>query len=477
MTTFVDPSRTAIVSPRANSLWGFRLIPRIETYPRVLAFSQTVAGKLTILGLFGIGAYYLLPHWKALILCLAVITALPQYRRILLTVSTLLWACGIWWRWTDHPRLVEAGILFILAALLFWLATLFRNSWFGRWPVATLLTGFALLVLLANYLPRGGSLRAVSWDFLTVAAAYLWFIAYSLLDISSKSRDPFTLQIGTYHPLWNWDLTYTPFAKGAAYLRRVGAQNAEQLAVAQLKGLKLLLWSVILDLLLKKAFRPVVYGYMGIPLYADVFELSVQRVAFPWYVGWASLIANFLETMAGFSIWGHRVVASCRMAGFLVLRNTYRPLASRSIAEFWNRYNYYFKELMVDCFFYPTFIRYFKKRGRWRLFAATFVAAGFGNAFYHFFSELDYIEELGFWRALDGFQSYIFFTIVLAVGIGISQVRDRKIANSGWIRGRLIPALSVTSFYCILSIFDHYLKRYPIQECFRFLAHLFNLVS
>ena len=475
MTTAADPGRTAFVSERAPFLWGFRLIPRIETYPRVLVFAQTIAGKLTILGLFGIGGYYFLPHWKPLILCLSVITALPKYRRILLTVGTLLWACGIWWRWADHPLLLQAAIVLILAALLFWLATLFPNSWFGRRPVATLLTGFVLLVLLASHLPRGGSLRTVSWDFLTVAGAYLWFIAYSLLDVSSKSRDPFALQAGTYHPFWG--STYTPFVKGAAYLRRIEAHNPEQLAVAQLKGLKLLAWSVILDLFLRKAFQPVVYGYMRIPLYVDVFELSVQRGAFPWYLGWASLVANFLETMVGVSISGHRIVASCRMAGFLALRNTYRPLASRSIAEFWNRYVYYFKELMVDCFFYPTFVRYFKKRGRWRLFAATFAAAGFGNAFYHFFGDLNYIEQLGFWRALDGFSSYIFYTIVLAVGIGISQAREQKIVNSGWFRGRLIPALGVAGFYCVLSIFEHRLKRYPIQECFRFLAHLFNLVS
>ena len=147
---------------------------------------------------------------------------------------------------------------------------------------------------------------------------------------------------------------------------------------------------------------------------------------------------------------GHRIdriVASCRMAGFMALRNRYRPLASRSIAEFWNRYYYYFKELLVDCFFYPTFMRYFKRRGHWRLFAATFAAASFGNAFYHFFSSPHYIEELGFWRALEGFQSYIFYTIVLAVGISISQVRKRKIENLSWIRGRLIPALCVTGFY------------------------------
>jgi hypothetical protein len=474
VTAVTDPLATAPVSAPERFFWGLRLIPRIETYPAVLAFAKTFVGKLMILGLFGIGLWYLNWHYRALTLVLAVITAFPRHRRVLLTASTLVWACGLWWRWADHPQLIQVAIVLVVAQLLFWLATGFRNSWFGRRPVAGLLAGFALLVLLANYLPRGGSLRTVSWHFLTVAAAYLWFIAYSLLDISSKSCDPFTLQVGTYQPFWG--STAVPFVKGAAYLRRIEAQNAEQLAVTQLKGLKLLVWAVILNLFLWKAFLPVVHAYIGIPLYDDIFDLSMRRAAFPWYLGWASLIAHFFERLAELSIMGHRIVASCRMAGFMALRNTCRPLASRSIAEFWNRYYYYFKELLVDCFFYPTFMRYFKRRGHWRLFAATFAAASFGNAFYHFFSSLHYIEELGFWRALEGFQSYIFYTIVLAVGISISQVRERKIENLSWIRGRLIPALCVTGFYCVLSIFGDSSKRYPIQECFRLLAHLVNLI-
>jgi hypothetical protein len=482
MSAAADSASALLVPGRVPFLRDFRLIPRIETYPKVLAFAQTIAGKVAILGLFGIGLYYATAlhysdnsRWEAQICFLVVITALPQYRRILVTVCTLLWAFGIWWQWADHPLLAQAAISLILAALLFWLATRFRDSWFGRRPVASLLTGFALLVLWASYLPRGGQLRTVSWDFLTVAGLYLWFIAYSLLDIRSKSPDPFTLQVGTYQAFWGFSTT--PFAKGAAYLRRIEAQNAEQLAVAQLKGLKLLVWAVILDLFLTYVYMPLVHGYMGIPFYEFVFHLSLQRAPFPWYQGWASLIADFLERMVEFSIFGHRIVAVCRMAGFLALRNTYRPLASRSIAEFWNRYYYYFKELLVDCFFYPTFMRYFKQWGRWRLFAATIAAAGFGNASYHFFRDLNYIEELGFWRALAGFQTYIFYTTVLAVGIGISQMRQRKIEKLNWIRGRLIPALCVSSFFCVLRIFDYTYKRYPIQESFRFLAHLFNLVS
>lgn len=462
----------------------FRLVPPIDKYPSVMAFAQTIAGKATLLALYGYLLYFASSlhnvydnQWKVLTCFLVIITAFPRYRRLLVTAGTLLWVFGIWWQWTPHPhlsQLFQAEISLALAALIFWWASHFSNSWLRRRPVATLLTGFALIVFLASYLPAG-SVRSISFAFLSVAAAYLWYLAYSLMDIGSKSCDPFLLQVGGYQPFWG--PSATPFPKGAAYLRRIEAKDSEELAVVQLKGLKLLWWSVVLDLFVTYVFRPFVHGYLGVPFYEFVFHQSLVRAPFPWYMGWASLIAEFLRRMIEFSIFGHRIIAACRMAGFRALRNTYRPLSSRSLAEFWNRFYYYFKELLVDCFFYPAFMRYFKKWGRWRLFAATVAAAGFGNAFFHFFRDLDYIDQLGFWRALVGFQSYIFYTIVLSVGIGISQMRPSDPKNIGWIRSRLILPLGVSLFFCLLRVFDYTDKRYPISESFRFLAHLFNLVS
>jgi hypothetical protein len=483
-TTAVAPqSATPGTAVRPFSfLRGFRIIPRLEKYPWIVAFAQTIVGKITILALFGLGLFYATwlhyvvnNRWKAQICFLIVVTALPKYRRILLTLGTLLWAFGIWWQWAEHPQIVQAAISLLLAGCIFLYAARFRGSWLARRPVATLLIGFALTVLIASYLPRGGSFRTVAFDFLPVAAAYLWFLAYSLMDISSKSRDPFHLQVGVYHPIWG--SSNTPFPKGSSYLRRIEAKNPEQLAIAQLKGLKLLAWSIVLDLLLYWVYMPLVHGYLNVPYYEFVFHLSLIRAPFKWYMGWASLIAEFLERMVEFSIFGHRIIAVCRMAGFLALRNTWRPLASRSIAEFWNRYYYYFKELLADCFFYPAFLRYFKNWGRWRLFAATVAAAGFGNALFHFFRDLNYVDDLGFWKALVGFQSYIFYTAVLSVGIGISQMRQPKTENVGWLRGRVLPPLYVSAFFCLLRIFDYTFKRYPISESFRFLAHLLNLVS
>ena len=463
-------------------LRDFRLIPRLERYPRVVEFSQSIAGKAVLLALFGYGLSYASslhflsnPRWKVQLCFLVAVTALPKYRRILLMLGTLVWACGIWWQWAEHPQIIQAGISLAIAALILWSATRFRDSWLARRPVLTLLTGFAGLVFAASYLPRGGSLRTDAFSFLPVAGAYVWFLAYSLMDIPSKHRNPIAMQVGIYQPIWG--SSNTPFPKGPAYLRRIEAQNPEQLALAQIKGLKLLWWSIILDLFLTYAYIPFVHGYLNVPFYDFVFHLSMVRAPFKWYMGWASLISEFIENLVQFSIWGHRIIAVCRMAGFNALRNTYRPLASRSIAEFWNRYYYYFKELLVDCFFYPAFLRYCKKWGRWRLFAATVAAAGFGNAFFHFFRDLNYIEDQGFFHALAGFQAYIFYVIVLSVGIGISQMRQRKREKTGWIQDRLLAPLCVSGFFCLMRIFVYTNQRFPIYESFRFLAHLFNLVS
>jgi hypothetical protein len=466
----------------------FRLIPRIETYPAVLLFAQTLAGKLAIIGMFGVGLWGTHLSWPLLtrqselrfdLLLITLITAtttLPQYRRLLLTFGTLVWTYAVWWQKVDHWLLFYPATL-ILGGALFWSAIRFRDSWFGRRPVASLLAAFALSVLFASYFPRSGALWITAWSFLVVFSSFLWFIGYSLLDRNSKGRDNFALQLGTYRPFWlGFYGSNIPYVKGAAYLRRIEAQNAEQLAISQIKGVKLFAWSVVLALALK-AFTRVVHGYCGIPAYDDLFSQSVHRMPFPWYLGWASLIANFLETLLLVCIMGHRIVATCRMAGFQALRNTYRPLESRSIAEFWNRYFYYFKELLVDFFFYPTFMRYFKRWPRLRLLAATFAAACFGNVFFHFFRDMDYIRDMGFWKALAGFHVYIFYTIILATGIGVSQLRKRKVEKSNWLRGWLLPVLSVTGFYCILSIFDYTGRTYPIQEHFRFLAHILNLAS
>ena len=154
-------------------------------------------------------------------------------------------------------------------------------------------------------------------------------------------------------------------------------------------------------------------------------------------------------------MWGHRFVACARLAGFALRRSTWRPLQSRTLADFWNRYYYYFKELLVDFFFYPTFFRVFKKRPRLRTFCATFMAAGVGNAIYHFVRNVDFVWSLGPVQAIEGFGSYAFYCTLLALGIAISQLRAdaRADQNTGGVVRSLWSFACVWGFVVCLHVF------------------------
>lgn len=474
MSAQVVTTPNVIPSRVPNWLSNFRIIPRIETYPLVMKFAKTALGKMVILALFALGLRFAMKDWLPLSLGLVVITFVPLQRRILLTILTLIFTFAVPWAKLPHPLYTSALTIFIIAigAMLFWLAVQLPRSIIGRHPVLVLLSGYSMLVIFAAYFPNTSRFYLTVWDFTATFGAYLWFIAYSLLDSRAPASDDFSLQLGTYRPFWGSPTT--PFVKGSGYLRRIEAKDSDQLAVAQLKGLKLLAWAIVI-IVFSRFFDQFVHGYLLIPTFSEALFHSVSRAPYPWYTCWASLFAAFLDDLFVLSIGGHQIVACCRMAGFNALRNTYRPLSSRTIAEFWNRYYFYFKELLVDMFFYPVFLNFFKTRKKLRLAFATFAAAGFGNAFYHFVFYLIFIAKLGLWRALAGFHVYIFYCTVLATAICISQMRKRGPAPSGFIRGHLLPAFCVVVFYCLLHVFDYTDRAYPITEHFRFVAHLFNL--
>ena len=452
---------------------GFRLIPRLETFPGVVSFAQTYAGKIALLAAFGCGLRYFVPDVLLivqLVMLLAATTLLPAYRRFILAVSPLflLFTNG------GNSLLVIAFKLSMTAAgiLLFLCVRRWPQSWLGKRPILFLLSAFSLLILFASAAPSLAYLHTPLWSLVGVTASYIWFIGYAMTDRAAEPVRDLSLELATFRPLWG--STNTPFPKGAAYLRRIEAKDDHQLAVTQLKGLKLLVWAILLALLSSLITR-VFHVFLRIPTASEALAMSVQRMPVAWSVRWESQILAFLEIMLSISIMGHRIIACCRMAGFNALRNTYRPLSSVTVAEFFNRFYYYFKELLVDFFFYPTFLRYFKGRRRLRLVFATYSAAFFGNAFFHFTRDWAIIRDYGLKAALVNFQVFFFYCFILASALSISQLRKRGPRPTGFVRGRLVPAISVGVFYCLLDVFGSTERNYPLIEHLRYLAGLFYI--
>lgn len=477
-------------------LAGFRIIPPIDTYPSFVDLAQKAPGKVVLLVVFAFGLFLHGGAWLYVSAFLTLMTFLPRFRALLLVAATFgsLWRAG----WPDLTFLrpggqgLPAGVFFkplVVAAVLVTFALYYRavrqakGAWLGQRPVRNLLVWYVGIIVIASQLPSP-SLAAVSlWAFAVVLGKYLWFFTYALLDRNAKDTAPLALQTGHFVPFWG--MYNTPFPKGAAYLRKIEAKTPAQLAVCQLKGIKLLYWALALTVLQRLLWQ-LFYGRPGDSALGVSLSLGIPSFAaalhgrpgepYPWHLNWLALAANFFYKLVAFSVWGHGIIATCRMAGYNALRNTYSPLRAATIAEFWNRYYYYFKELLVEHFFYPAFLRYGKKTPRLRLFFATMAAAGFGNVLYHFLRDIDVIVRLGPWGAFWSFHVYMFYGVVLGTAIGLSQLFEkRKRQEMTWLRKNIVNPVFVIGFYCVLSIFDDPDRSLTIADNFKFLLRLFAI--
>ncbi len=479
-------STVLIAAPGHAPQFRWKLLPQWDKNPKLVEQAATWEGKLAMLGVFGLLLFFSTLLWWWTLGLLIATSLLPARRRDLLTVGAL--GTVILGGSSKFEGLLElhrnqwqylaalAGV-FLFGVLLFKAGVTWPRSRFMRRPVVLLNVLFASLALIVTLAPMPDYLRPSVQLAVLILGGYIWFFAYSLQDRLAPGVGGLNQQVGTWAPFWtNAAGAGTPLCKGAAYLRRIEAKNPEELAVTQLKGLQLLIWCVLLKVIWA-AGHLLAFGTTGWGLGIPGLDAAIASKQLPaTYLCWASLVAGFADTMLDMAVWGNTIVACCRMAGFRALRNTYRPLESTSIADFWNRYYYYFKELLVDFFFYPTYTRYFKTNRKLRLFAATLAAATFGNMLYHFFRDIDLVWKYGPWEAIIGFRVYAFYTLLLGFGIGISQLRGNKPkTDGGFLRTRVQPAVAVLSFFCLVHIFDYTGRDHTITQHVRFLLHLFNL--
>ena len=424
-----------------------------------------------MLAAFGLGIGFFLPNLLfslPLTFALALTTFMPENRHFILAVAPIILIVTQTFK---DPLLLGLNLsVIVFGIILYWGAIRWPKSWFGQRPVVFLLTWLTLLILMACAATPRSLLYSILWNLVALLTGYVWFIGYALIDRNSKITRDLTLELASFRPLWG--SSNTPFPKGAAYLRRIEAQNPQQLAIVQLKGLKLLVWSILLSVF-QGVWTNFFHGYLRIPTSAQALAMSVRGTPVAWHLRWESQILFFFQVTLSFAILGHRIISCCRMAGFNALRNSYRPLSSRTIAEFFNRFYYYFKELLVEFFFYPTFLRYWKGHKQLRMVFATFVAVAFGNSFYHLTRDWHFIQNDGLWRAIVNYQVLFFYNVAMAAALSISQLRKRGPRPSGFVRGHLVPVSGVIFFYCLLSVFGDEDRLYPLAVHLKYLASLF----
>lgn len=274
----------------------------------------------------------------------------------------------------------------------------------------------------------------------------------------------------------------TPFGKGYDYLSRVEAKTNEELARSQLSGIKLILlslcWSLVAKLMNNSFYGSnsflTTYG-IGIPQLSTLINMgSAANIRLSWISLYCELIYHVLKLAAS----GHMIVGVLRIFGFNVFRNTYKPLLAESIVEFWNRYFYYFKELLSIFFFIPTFMQLGGMLKKWptiRLFSAVFAAAFVGNMYYHILLHHRLLISGQILDIFYSFRSRFFYCFLLALGIFVSMWRIQKQKNKPilthwWAKGLRI--FGVWTFFSLIYIWNVDAGDFMIRVAF--FCHLFG---
>lgn len=199
---------------------------------------------------------------------------------------------------------------------------------------------------------------------------------------------------------------------------------------------------------------------------------QAQNIIFSWSV----LITYFMAELITLAFYTHLFVAIVRMAGFQIPRGMVSPLFSRSISGFWGRYLFYFKEMLADIFFYPTFQRFFKKTPKLRIAFATFIAAFFGNILFDFIPVLPNIAIDGVIETIDNYYSYTFYAALLTMGLIVSQLWSKPPKpEHGYLRYNVLPRVQVIGFFIILQVFDDSTGVIPLEDRIEFFLSLFGV--
>ena len=232
-TQLLTPPQVRIPEPTAQARKEFRLVPRFELDPQIVSFSQTTAGKLVLLAVFGLTLSMLDGRWWMKLILVSCTTFLPKARHLLVVVGTILLADIFWFDGSIFTRFLPSGSLraspwsellwivlpfVLLSAALMWFAAKYRRSVIARRPLLSLLAICGLLISVACYAPFTGFPRFAIWAFLITFCGYLWYLAYALSDCATGRGQSVFYQFGALRPFWSGGSV--PVPKGWAYWRR-----------------------------------------------------------------------------------------------------------------------------------------------------------------------------------------------------------------------------------------------------------------
>ena len=477
----------------------------IDSNERALAWSSTTTGIVVLHALF-LGALAMTGQMSAQALALVAMTlaalaVAPACRWPILSVAGIAFFAMRPFRISEQgdfadrlraatpaleaiPSAAYAAAMAMATLAAIFLALRFQRarpaSYFSRRPALCLIVTFFAAIGVAHFLPAATLPHTLLWTLIAMLGASFFSVAYLFSDERARSTMAQPVRLGFVRPFWGgWSIPH----KSPAYLARFEARDPIALGRSRLKALKLVVWALILHGV--HAIGAFVFHVeLDVPTLREALAQHAQaradaggeRLAPSVAMSWAALVTSFVLDLMRLAVIVHVYVAVIRMAGFAIPRGMARPLSARSIAEFWNRYLFYFKEVLVDFFFYPAFARYFKNHPRLRVAFATFCAAFVGNILFSLIWNGYSFGAIGPVATLSMFQTYVFYAALLTAGLIVSQLIARKPKpDDGFWRYDVLPRARVIGFFCLCSIFADETGFLTIADRSAFVLHLAGL--
>jgi hypothetical protein len=290
----------------------------------------------------------------------------------------------------------------------------------------------------------------------------VWRVGY-MFQLAQRGQANDTKFTDHLFHLWPiYPPTAMPYGEGLEYLARCEAKDEPSEALSRLAGLKLLLLATVWEFVLRE-FDGVFYlqtagdGLNPYNLGLPTLEQAIIAGDATTGLAWLTILLHFFRTVLFFAVIMHPVVGVIRLAGFNIFRGLYKPLLAESIVDFWGKFNYYFKKLMTEFFFYPTLLLAKKLGPRSRMFVAVFASASIGNMYLHLFYSYEQLVTAEYGLVWDFWGPRVVYSSLLALGIWVSmlrqqQSRQKRTEKPAWVRVRAV--LGVWVFYSIISIWN-----------------------
>ncbi|MEN9895442.1 MAG: hypothetical protein RIR97_1294, partial [Pseudomonadota bacterium] len=273
------------IIPATGRPW--RLIPAFERNEELVSKAQTTVGRVVISLISYIMMYALAVNpLPALLACICAYTG--RYRWSAIAFSTLIISLYNHF-WVDLDLIayiakqegVSSGVNEIMlgyaatAAVIVFCWTMLR-FWPGVAPPVSMLRSTILtmsmlvsIIVFAQSPVCHGELRVILWALILAFIPYFWFLGYALSDSGTTPRIAIWQRLSLFHPFWG--SSNTPFGKMQTYLQKFDAKSAPELAVTQIKGLKLLTWTVV-AYIVQALFKHVFYTTLHIPIFENAFR-------------------------------------------------------------------------------------------------------------------------------------------------------------------------------------------------------------